>query len=187
MGDPFAEGGLGPYRLVRRQPGPQLIPLVFAALSHGGMVVEGAHDAGDDVSKRAAAGVGNRLLQPHERDGRPDVRQAVQPEQIGEGAALLVVQRADTHTADGTTGGQALVHDLPKRPEGATVQARKVAHTGRSSVSSGAPGRSGPSASTASSASTPMPFHTKRTLVTASSPSSAPVINWWTAMPESSR
>lgn len=98
---PVGERGLGPHDGVTVQPGPQLGPFAFLAASFARAVVEGADERGDGLAYRAAPQFGDGLLQTGQGDGGAGVRQPVQAEQIGEGLALGVVERAETHPGDG--------------------------------------------------------------------------------------
>lgn len=100
-GGPVGERGLGPYGGVAVQPCPQLGAFAFSAAPFTRAVVKGADEFGDGFAHRTAAQLGDGLFQTDQGDGGAGVRQTVQAEEVGEGLALGVVERSETHPCDG--------------------------------------------------------------------------------------
>lgn len=145
------------------QPGQQTGAFVLLAAAFTGSVAERADEFGDDLSYGAAGELGDGLLQASQGDGGLGVRQAVQVEEVREGFALGLVQQCEAYACDGAAGGETVVARLADGMQFGTtkgrVARREVLPRGRPAghgvVSQGHP------------SSIPVPFRTKRALVTA--------------------
>ncbi len=155
------------------QPRPQVGAFAFSAAPFARPVVEGTDEFGDGFADRTAAQFSDGLLQPGQCDGGTGTRQPVQAEEIGEGLALGVVERTESHLSHGAAGGEPVVDRAPEEAEFGA--AHSLFAQGR--FTQGGFRMCHPT-------SRSVPFQTKRALVTASS--SPSVTSWWTAMPGSS-